>query len=183
MHHNANNSEMPYFIKPSLPLTSVEKHEAYQQVLVALKAILENESNTTMKMATINCLLKTHIPYAYWVGFYCVNNNRLTVGPYQGTLGCLHIDFGKGVCGTVANSKKTKIVENTHQLIEGEDHITCDPNSWSEIVVPVFDKEKQLIAVLDVDSTLIGSFNEIDQHYLEQIIKEHFETSPLEKDL
>ena len=105
----------------------------------------------------------------------------LTVGPYQGTLGCLHIAFGKGVCGTVAASQTTKIVDEVHLLAEGEDHITCDPNSQSEIVVPVFDKDKNLLAVFDVDSTQTHSFNEIDQKYLEAILQEHFEVDDLVK--
>ena len=127
----------------------------------------------------INCLLKTAFPYYYWVGFYCVNKDKLTIGPYQGTLGCLHIAFGKGVCGTVASTQKTKIVGEVHQLTEGDTHITCDPNSQSEIVVPVFDNDHNLIAVFAVDSTVTYSFDTIDQYYLELIMRTHFENQPL----
>lgn len=175
MAHNVDpNQEMPYFIKPSLNMGEEEKKLAYQQAQDNIRAILKGETNTILKMATVNCLLKTHLPYAYWIGFYCVENRQLTVGPYQGTLGCLHIEFGKGVCGAVAVSKQTKIVEDVHVLTEGEDHITCDPNSQSEIVVPVFDKNNNLIAVFDVDSSEKHSFDEIDQLYLEQILEEVF---------
>lgn len=176
MAHNISTSqEMPYFINPSKNLSNEEKKNSYNQALANIRAVLAGETDTILKMATINCLLKTHIPYAYWIGFYCVNDGKLSVGPYQGTLGCLHIAFGKGVCGAVAVSQRTKIVDEVHLLAEGEDHITCDPNSQSEIVVPVFDKEKNLIAVFDVDSTQTHSFNEIDQEYLELIMKEQFE--------
>ena len=182
MAHTIETSEqMPYFIKPSKNLTKTEKKAAYEKAQTDIRAVLVGERNMIMKMATINCLLKTHIPYAYWIGFYCVNNGMLTVGPYQGTLGCLHIAFGKGVCGTVAASQTTKIVDEVHLLAEGEDHITCDPNSQSEIVVPVFDKDKNLLAVFDVDSTQTHSFNEIDQKYLEAILQEHFEVDDLVK--
>lgn len=167
--------EMPYFIKPSVNLDKNTKETAYEEAIVAIKATLEDSNNVILKMATINCLLKTFLPYYYWVGFYCVENGRLIVGPYQGTFGCLYIEFDKGVCGKVATDKKSRIVKDVHQLLEGDTHITCDPNSRSEIVVPVFDKHKNLIAVFDVDSTLKNSFDELDQYYLEKIMVEHFE--------
>ncbi len=175
------SSEMPYFINPSKNLDVAAKKIAYEQAQLDIRAILTGETNMIVKMVTINCLLKTHLPYAYWIGFYCVHKGKLTVGPYQGTLGCIYIDFGKGVCGAVATNRKTKIVGEVHLLAEGEDHITCDPNSQSEIVVPVFDHEKNLIAVFDVDSSQTYSFDEVDQLYLEAIMKEHFEVEVLER--
>ncbi|MGB1205655.1 MAG: GAF domain-containing protein [Chitinophagales bacterium] len=171
------SSEMPYFIKPSLQLTETQKMAAYTQAKLEIDAILANEINIILKMVTINCVLKTYLPYYYWVGFYGVNEkqkNKLSVGPYQGTLGCLHIAFGKGVCGGVAASQKTQIVSDVHALVEGEAHITCDPNSQSEIVVPVFDKLGKLIAVFDVDSSVPNSFDETDKNFLEKILHTHF---------
>lgn len=170
----AASAEMPYFIKPSLALTAEEKKSAYDQVVLAIDANLEGATNDILKMATINCLLKTYLPYYYWVGFYIVENGRLIVGPYQGTLGCLTIDFSRGVCGKAARERKTQIVQDTHALIGGVEHIACDPNSHSEIVVPVLDNAGRLIAVFDVDSTLKGSFDTIDKKYIEQIIEKHF---------
>ncbi|MDG1435199.1 MAG: GAF domain-containing protein [Saprospiraceae bacterium] len=166
--------EMPYFIKPSINLTTNKKRAAYEQASLGIDANLIKESNLILKMVTINCILKTYLPYYYWVGFYIVNNGRLSVGPYQGTLGCLHIDFSKGVCGRAAREEKTQIVKDVHLLNKDKAHIACDPNSQSEIVVPVFDKDKNLIAVFDVDSTLKNSFDAIDQFFLETIIKKHF---------
>jgi GAF domain-containing protein len=162
---------MPYFIKPSLNLSREEKHKAYKEAIAAIDANLAGESSDMVKMVTINCLLKTFLPYFYWTGFYLVQNGRLVVGPYQGTLGCLYIDFGRGVCGKAATERKTQIVSNTHALAQGSEHIACDPNSLSEIVVPVFNEKEELIAVFDVDSTLEGSFDAIDQEYLERIMQ------------
>lgn len=169
------SAAMPYFIKPSVNLDRAAKTEAYEQALMAIQANLEGETGATLKMATINCLLKTYLPYYYWVGFYVKSGERrLSVGPYQGTLGCLHISYDKGVCGRAAREEKTQIVPDTHALQQGTDHIACDPNSRSEIVVPVFGKDGALIAVFDVDSTLNNSFDEVDQKYLERLMKEVF---------
>lgn len=168
------SAEMPYFIKPSVNFSLEEKQKAYAELKNAIQVNLHGETNTTLKMATINCLFKTYLPYCYWVGFYVVENNRLIVGPYQGTLGCLTIDFSRGVCGKAAREEKTQIVHNTHALVEGSEHIACDPNSKSEIVVPVKDKSGKLIAVFDLDSTLEGSFKEIDKVNIEEILKEQF---------
>jgi len=166
---------MPYFIKPSVNLEPAAKKEAYEQAVIAIRANLEGETDITLKMATINCLLKTYLPYYYWVGFYVQSGERrLSVGPYQGTLGCLHISYDKGVCGRAAREEKTQIVSDTHALQQGTDHIACDPNSCSEIVVPVFGSAGQLIAVFDADSTLQDSFDEVDQWYLEALMREVF---------
>jgi len=172
-------AEMPYFIKPSQNFSATAKKEAYEQALAAIRANLAGEQHLIMKMVTINCLLKTYLPYYYWVGFYIVHNGKLMVGPYQGTLGCLHIDFSKGVCGKTARERSTQIVADTHALAQGTEHIACDPNSKSEIVVPVFDEDERLLAVFDVDSTEADSFDEIDQQYLEQLLREQFAESPV----
>lgn len=165
---------MPYFIKPSQAMTAEEKKIAYETALAGIDANLAGLKNPTSKMATINCLLKTYLPYYYWVGFYLVEDDRLVVGPYQGTLGCIYIDFDRGVCGRAAREQQTQIVRDVHQLDQSRDHIACDPNSASEIVVPVFNPQRELIAVLDVDSTLPDSFDAIDQHYLEALLEKHF---------
>lgn len=184
----AATSEMPYFIKPSVNLDREEKQAAYRSAWSAITATIGEEQDELLKMVTINCLLKTHLPYYYWVGFYLapgldaqrsdgrfeVRAPRLTVGPYQGTLGCLYIDYGRGVCGAVAQSGQTKIVADTHALEQGKEHIACDPNSRSEIVVPVHRKDGSLLGVFDVDSTLEGSFDEVDQWCLEKLLGDVF---------
>ena len=176
-------AEMPYFIKPSLNMTAAAKKEAYELALFGIQANLEGEDNLILKMVTINCLLKTYLTYYYWVGFYLVNDGKLSVGPYQGTLGCLHIDFNRGVCGRAAREQKTQIVQDVHALAQGKDHIACDPNSQSEIVVPVFDQQGQLIAVFDVDSSAKNSFDEVDQYYLEKLLRKQFTETPIQQKL
>lgn len=168
------STEMPYFIKPSLTLSREEKIEQYKLAESAIDANLLGQTDPILKMATINCIFKTYLPYYYWVGFYMVRNDRLEVGPYQGTLGCLYIDFGRGVCGRAAQEQKTQIVDDCHALAQGVAHIACDPNSKSEIVVPVFDSDDELLAVFDVDSTEFNSFDEIDKKYIERILQRHF---------
>ncbi len=165
------SATMPYFIKPSRNLEASEKRAAYAAARQDILATLGNEQDEMIKMVTINCLLKTHLPYYYWAGFYLVREpEQLVVGPYQGTLGCLYISFGKGVCGTVAASGQTKIVTDTHALEPGREHIVCDPNSRSEIVVPVRRADGSLLGVFDVDSTLEASFDAIDQEALESLL-------------
>ncbi len=149
------------------------KKEIYALVQKQIVATLEGEDNITAKMATISCMLKQTFEHFYWCGFYIVDPNEakeLVVGPYQGTLGCLRIPLGKGVCGTAYKTGRTQIVENVHEI---ENHITCDPKSMSEIVVPVYQKDT-LIAVLDIDSDKVNSFDEIDKKFLQEIMSKVF---------
>jgi len=155
----------------STNLSAKEKEAAYKSALKNLESILEGEPHDILKMATINCILREALPYYFWTGFYLVHDGELIVGPYQGTLGCLHIAFGKGVCGTAAATKKTQIVPDVHKF---PGHIACDSKSRSEIVVPVFNAKKELIAVFDVDSTKLASFDEIDKKHIEKIIQKFF---------
>lgn len=152
-----------------------DKITNYIDAIEEISAVLEGETSVISQMATIACILKKSFSYYYWCGFYIVDplkDRELFVGPYQGTLGCLRIPFGKGVCGEVAATGKTKIVKDVHAIAN---HIACDPISTSEIVVPVYDKNKKLIAVLDVDSAEVGSFNETDQKYLEELVLKIFQ--------
>lgn len=155
-----------------------DKNQAYKQAISELNAILEGETNMILKMATINCVLKQHLPYYYWVGFYCVNKGQLIVGPYQGTLGCLHIPFSKGVCGRAARTETTQLVENVH---DDPSHVACDSRTNSEIVLPVWDNAGTLFAVFDVDSTSVASFDAVDQAYLEPLLELHFKKNELVK--
>lgn len=152
-------------------MTNIEKETAYQSAIADLGALLEGEQDIILKMASINCVLNNKFPYYFWAGFYLAKNWMLSVGPYQGSLGCLHIPFGKGVCGVAAEQQKTQIVADVHKF---PGHIACDSRSASEIVVPVFNSKKKLIAVFDVDSDSINAFNKIDQEYLEKILNKFF---------
>jgi L-methionine (R)-S-oxide reductase len=111
-----------------------------------------------------------HHAFAHlWTGFYrVVGPGLLRVGPYQGTLGCLEIAFGRGVCGTAAEERRTIIVPDVSRF---PGHITCDPRSRSEIVVPVFDRAGSLIAVLDIDSAKRAAFDQQDADGLEQMVR------------
>jgi L-methionine (R)-S-oxide reductase len=153
----------------------MDKREQYETVLAEIEAVLAGEHNRTAQMATISCLLSQAFPERYfWTGFYVVDPEKadeLIVGPYQGTLGCLRIAFGKGVCGTAAATRQTQVVEDVHALAN---HIACDSRSNSEIVVPVFDRAGDLIAVFDVDSTQFSAFDETDKQYLEALMAKIF---------
>ena len=149
----------------------MSKTEVYKDVARQIAAVIEGETSVTARYATAACLLNEAFDYFFWTGFYVVDplkSNELVVGPYQGTLGCLRIPFGKGVCGACAQKGETLIVKDVHEF---PGHIACDSRSNSEIVVPVFDKDGKLAAVLDVDSTEIGSFDEDDKIGLEAICR------------
>lgn len=147
------------------------KTDIYKEVGQQIAAVIEGETSVTARYATAACLLSEAFDYFFWTGFYVVDPlkpTELVVGPYQGTLGCLRIPIGRGVCGTSAKSEETVIVRDVHEF---PGHIACDSRSNSEIVVPVFDANGKLAAVLDVDSTDIGSFDEDDKAGLEAICK------------
>jgi GAF domain-containing protein len=154
---------------------NVTKADIYQTTESQILAVLDGENNQVAQMATISCLLAQAFPDTFfWTGFYVVspdNEKELVVGPYQGTLGCLRIPFGRGVCGTAAEEQKTQVVEDVHAIAN---HIACDSRTNSEIVVPVFDNTENLIAVLDIDSEQLNSFDETDQIWLERIVNKIF---------
>ena len=152
----------------------VDKAARYAEVAEEIAAVLKGEPNRTARMATVASMLAEAFDDFFWTGFYVVDPDRpreLVVGPYQGTLGCLRIAFGRGVCGTVAAERATRIVDDVHAF---PGHIACDSRSNSEIVVPVFDPEGALIAVFDVDSTRFGTFDAVDAEWLERILQRAF---------
>jgi len=171
-------TDFPAFVSPSSNLTPALKRAAYVELRAAAQATLFGETDVVLKQATLACLIKMHLPYAYWAGFYDLKEGKLKVGPYQGTLACISIALGRGVCGRAALSKETIIETDVHALAQGTDHISCDPNSVSEIVVPCFSVsetgERKLFAVLDIDSTEVASFDEIDRVELEALLQEVF---------
>ena len=145
-----------------------EKEALYRTVHEQLEAVLAEEDDLLSAMASTACLLHNAFPYYYWTGFYRrVGEAELRVGPYQGTLGCLRIAFGRGVCGTAALERRTVLVPDVHAF---PGHIACDAASASEIVVPVLDADGELVAVLDVDSDLPDAFDETDREALERMV-------------
>ncbi len=156
-------------------MTATQKTALYTTTQQQILAVLGEERDELVKMVTVNSLLKSAFPYYYWVGFYLRRGeDRLVVGPYQGTLGCLYIQFGRGVCGAVAATGVSKIVGDTHALEQGTEHIACDPNSRSEIVVPVRRGDGSLLGVFDVDSTELNSFDAVDRDCLEELMRRIF---------
>lgn len=161
---------------------SILKRQTYKVAHEQILAVLDGENNTIAQMATISCLLSEAFPDVYfWTGFYLMDPdnkpgkvNELIVGPYQGTLGCLRIKFGRGVCGLAAESGETQVVDDVHTH---PNHIACDSRSNSEIVVPVKNAKGDLIAVFDVDSQGLSSFDAVDKEMLEALMVDVFTTS------
>ena len=151
-----------------------DKASAYLEVESEILAVLDGEPNRVARMATVVSMLADVFDAYFWTGFYVVDPDKgreLVVGPYQGTLGCLRIAFGRGVCGTAAETGQTQIVDDVHAF---PGHIACDGRSESEIVVPVFDATGDLIAVFDVDATTKAAFDTVDAQALERLMGKVF---------
>jgi L-methionine (R)-S-oxide reductase len=151
-----------------------DKRARYAAVAEEIASVLEGEPNLTARMATVASMLAAAFEHYFWTGFYVVDpekRDELVVGPYQGTLGCLRIAFGRGVCGIAARSRQTQVVADVDAF---PDHIACDSRSKSEIVVPVVDQDGRLIAVFDVDSEAPAAFDGLDAEWLERILKQVF---------
>lgn len=148
---------------------SADRGVRYAELIQEIASVLDGEPNLTARMATVASMLAASFEDYFWTGFYVVDPDKdreLVVGPYQGTLGCLRIAFGRGVCGAAAETGRTQLVPDVHAF---PGHIACDGRSQSEVVVPVFDRQGGLIAVLDVDSDRLAAFDETDAAWLEKI--------------
>jgi len=153
-------------------VTDDERKERYTEIGAEIAAVVAGEPSRIARYATAaSVLAAAFAPRFFWTGFYLVDPDKpdeLVVGPYQGSLGCLRIPFGAGVCGAAAACRQTVRVDDVHAFVG---HIACDARTNSEIVVPVLDASGVLAAVLDVDSTAHGAFDDIDQHGLEQAMR------------
>jgi L-methionine (R)-S-oxide reductase len=152
----------------TLDLRGVPKPEAYRELDGHVRAVLAGVHDDIAAMATMSALI--HHAFGHlWTGFYRVVEPEvlLRVGPYQGTLGCMEIQIGRGVCGAAAGEQRTIVVPDV-QAYPG--HITCDARSRSEIVVPVTNRAGVLIAVLDIDSEQLATFDDEDRRGLERIL-------------
>ncbi len=152
----------------TLDLRGVPKPDAYRQLDGHIRAVLAGVRDDVAAMATMSALI--HHAFGHlWTGFYRVvtPGELLRVGPYQGTLGCLEITIGRGVCGTAAAERRTVVVGDVATF---PGHITCDARSRSEIVVPVVGRSGALIAVLDIDSEQVATFDDEDRRGLERIV-------------
>jgi GAF domain-containing protein len=143
------------------------KTEFYRELLAQAKALISDETDAIANMANISALLFDALAQVNWVGFYRVLDGELVLGPFQGKIACIRIPLGVGVCGTAAQTLTTQRIDDVHQF---DGHIACDASSNSEIVIPVKLKG-DIIAVLDIDSTHFGRFDQDDQNGLELIVQ------------
>jgi len=146
---------------------NLTKDKQYEALAVQAKALLSGESDTVANMANCVAILKEVFGW-FWIGFYRAQNNELVLGPFQGPIACTRIAKGKGVCGAVFESGITEVVPDVDQF---PGHIACSSLSKSEIVLPVFDSDRKVKAVLDIDSTELNSFDEVDKQGLELILR------------
>jgi GAF domain-containing protein len=150
----------------------MNKELVYKNIIIRIDSLIEGETDIISKMSTISCEVYQSFDYLNWVGFYrLAKKNTLKVGPYQGTHGCLTIKIGEGVCGKCASEEKVQIENDVSKIPY---HISCSVDTNSEIVVPVFDNIGKFIALLDIDSVELNSFDEIDKKYLTNIANKIF---------
>lgn len=141
------------------------KEEKYQNLLPQIGALIDGEPDTVANLANVTAVLKQTFGF-FWVGFYLVKDGVLVLGPFQGSLACTRLTYGKGVCGTAWKERKTLVVPDV-SLFPG--HIVCNSESKSEIVVPLL-LNGEVIGVLDIDSDRLDDFDHIDVNYLEKIM-------------
>ena len=146
-------------------MTFMNKTEKYQLLYEQIEAFLNKEDDTIANMANVAALIHETFNF-WWTGFYRVIDNELVLGPFQGPIACTRIAFGRGVCGTAWKEAQTIVVKNVHEF---PGHIACSSASQSEIVVPIF-KENKVIAVLDIDSEKLATFDKTDKEWLEKIV-------------
>lgn len=145
-----------------------KKEGRYGRILGQLESLLTATDNVYARMATINAVLHHKMEYFFWTGFYILSEGELTVGPYQGPVACQVLARNTGVCWAAINEKKTLIVPDVHAF---PGHIACDSRSKSEIALPLFNAKGEVYGVMDIDSKELGSFDETDQKYLEQVVR------------
>mgnify|MGYP001408395780 CR=1 FL=1 len=144
---------------------NMSKEEKYIALSPQIRSLIEGESDLTANLANVAAALKEAFGF-FWVGFYIVKNDELVLGPFQGPIACTRIGYGKGVCGTSWKEKETIIVDDVNQF---PGHIACSFLSQSEIVVPII-RDNKVVAVLDVDSDQLNSFDKIDKKYLSEVV-------------
>jgi len=149
-------------------MKSNQKQERYVRILIQLKKLFDKTPDPVSRMSTAAAVLHHKFDHFFWTGFYLLKDGSLTIGPYQGSVACLVLKKNTGVCWSAINAQNTVIVPD---VLKFPGHIACDSRSRSEIVVPVYDNENEIIGVLDVDSRSLNSFNSIDKNGLKEIVK------------
>lgn len=143
----------------------INKTERYTLLAKQIESLLADEKDTIAAMANVAALIHDTFRF-WWTGFYRVIDGELLLGPFQGPVACMHIGYGKGVCGTAWKERRSIVVPDVEQF---PGHIACSSESRSEIVVPVIQHDR-VVAVLDIDSRELGTFDEIDKEWLEKIV-------------
>ena len=141
------------------------KEEQYKLLVSQIASLIDGEKDMIAVMSNVAAAIHQTMGF-WWTGFYRVNGDELLLGPFQGPIACMHIPYGKGVCGTAWQRAKTIVVPDVEQF---PGHIACSSESKSEIVVPVFGRDGKVMAVLDIDSEHLATFDDIDRKYLEEI--------------
>lgn len=145
----------------------MNKDEKYQLLTEQIESLIAGENDTVAVMANVCAAIQQEMGF-FWTGFYRVVNDELLLGPFQGPVACMHIPFGRGVCGSAWKQRQTIVVPDVQQF---PGHIACSSLSRSEIVVPLFTEEGEVSAVLDIDSKELNTFDDTDRQYLENICK------------
>lgn len=143
----------------------MDKIEQYKQLTSQVRSLIEGETDAVAVMSNVAAAIHQTMGF-WWTGFYRVAGEELVLGPFQGPVACMHIPFGRGVCGTAWKRAETVVVPDVEQF---PGHIACSSESRSEIVVPVFGHDNTVVAVLDIDSRELNTFDETDRQYLEEI--------------
>jgi GAF domain-containing protein len=139
--------------------------QTYQMLVSQIASLIEGEDDQIAMMSNVAAAIHQEMKF-WWTGFYRVVGDELLLGPFQGPVACMHIPFGRGVCGTAWQRQQTVVVPDVDQF---PGHIACSSQSRSEIVVPVFSPDGKVTAVLDIDSENLATFDDVDRQYLEQI--------------
>jgi len=146
--------------------SNTSKEQTYKELMPQIKALVEGEPNMLANISNMMSALKYTFDWL-WVGVYFVIEDELVLGPFQGPIACTRIQLGRGVSGTAWHKKETIVVPNVDEF---PDHIICNAASKSEIVIPVFNKNKEVALILDVDSSKLNDFDEVDEKYLSEIV-------------
>lgn len=143
------------------------KEEKYRLLTKQISALIEGETDAIAVMSNVSAAIHEEMGF-FWTGFYRVKEGELVLGPFQGPVACMHIGYGRGVCGTAWKQQESIVVPDVEQF---PGHIACSSLSRSEIVVPVFSQDGSVQAVLDIDSKELATFDNVDRQYLEEICK------------
>ena len=154
---------------------SASREEKYRCLLPQIQSLLSGENDWIANMATVSAALKQTFDF-FWVGFYRVKEGELRLGPFQGPIACSRIPWGKGVCGTAWKEGQTIVVPDVEDF---PGHIACNSASKSEIVVPVFNHQQEVLAVLDIDSETLNDFGDTDVLFLEEIARCLFDSTSI----